>query len=85
MTRPLAVGRGPILASHDLFFAKNHDVMFFRRKPGALLYSTLYRKKSVEIPCLWANRDPVVLQGAPVGFHVRLRGPPHLPHADLYA
>ena len=37
MTRPMAAGRGAILARHDLFLAKNYDVMFFRRKPGALL------------------------------------------------
>ena len=29
MTRPLAVGRGAILASHDLILATNYDVLFF--------------------------------------------------------
>ena len=37
MTRPLAVGRGAILTSHDLFFAKNYDVIVFRERAGALL------------------------------------------------
>ena len=37
MTRPLAVGREAILASHDLFFAKDYDIMFLRKEPGALV------------------------------------------------
>ena len=45
MTRPLAVGRGAILTSHDLFFAKNYDVIVFRERPGALMGSAPGRQR----------------------------------------
>ena len=64
MTCPLAVGQGAILTSHDFYLAKNHDVMIFRERPGALLW----RVGNTVVP-----RGSVILEGRNYSCSSRLR------------